>query len=206
MTVVLDHLVYAVPDLAHGVADFEATTGLRPVKGGSHSGLGTANYLVGLGAAYLEIIGPDPAQPDHAGPRPFGVEHGAESRLVTWAVRTTDIDATVADARRAGYEPGPVIAMSRRTPSGDLLEWRLTSPDAPRLDGLIPFLIDWGTTKHPSSGELPQATVVDFRATHPDANGVQRVLSVLGAELAVDAAHETTLHAVLQTPRGERTL
>jgi hypothetical protein len=96
--------------------------------------------------------------------------------------------------------------MSRRTPSGELLEWRLTSPDAPRLDGLIPFLIDWGATKHPATSGLPQATLVDFRATHPDAKKVQRVLAVLGAELPVDAADDTTLHAVLETARGERTL
>ncbi len=206
MTVELDHLVYAVPDLESAVADFEATTGLRPVRGGSHAGRGTANYLVGLGAAYLEIIGPDPAQPDHIGPRPFGVEVDAEPRLVTWAVRTTDIDAAVADARRAGFDPGAVAAMSRRTPSGELLEWRLTDTDTQRLDGLIPFLIDWGATTHPTSGDLPQAELTDFRATHPDPPEVRRVLGLLGADLPVDAAHDATLRAVLQTPRGERTL
>jgi hypothetical protein len=206
MTVVLDHLVYAVPDLAQAVAEFEETTGLRPARGGSHSGLGTANYLVGLGTAYLEIIGPDPAQPGHVGPRTFGVDSHAEARLATWAVRTTDIDATVADAMSNGYDPGPVIAMSRRTPSDELLAWRLTSPDAPRLDGLIPFLIDWGDTAHPSSGDLPQAQLIDFRATHPDPADVHRVLAVLGADLSVATAHDATLHAVLRTQRGERTL
>jgi hypothetical protein len=206
MTVELDHLVFAVPDLARAVAEFETTTGLRPVPGGSHSGLGTANYLVGLGAAYLEIIGPDPAQPDHVGPRPFGVAPDIQPRLATWAVRTTDIDTTVTDARGSGYDPGPVIAMTRRTPVGDLLEWHLTAPDAPRLDGLIPFIVDWGATKHPATSDLPQATLVDFRATHPDPDEVQRVLTVLGADLAVDAGHAATLKATLQTPRGERTL
>ncbi len=202
----LDHLAYAVPDLDRAVADFESTTGLRPVPGGSHAGLGTANYLVGLGDAYLEIIGPDPAQPDHIGPRPFGVTASAEPRLVTWAVRTANIDDTVAAARRNGYDPGPVIAMSRRTPSGEMLEWRLTSPDAPRMNGLLPFVIDWGDTAHPSSGELPQARLIDFRATHPDPAEVERTLAVLGADLIVDTGRDMTLHAVLETPRGERTL
>ena len=66
----LDHLVLAVPSLADGVAGFQRRTGVRPVKGGSHTSLGTANYLVGLSdAAYLEIIGPDPDQPDPGRPR-----------------------------------------------------------------------------------------------------------------------------------------
>jgi hypothetical protein len=44
----IDHVVLAVPDLADGVAGFQRLTGVRPVMGGSHINLGTANYLVGL--------------------------------------------------------------------------------------------------------------------------------------------------------------
>ena len=70
----IDHIVLAVPDLADGVAGFEGLTGVRPV-GRSHEGLGTANFLVGLGVgAYLEIIGPDPDRPRPGRPRPFGID------------------------------------------------------------------------------------------------------------------------------------
>jgi hypothetical protein len=65
----IDHVVLAVPNLADGVAEFRRLIGVDPVIGGSHTNLGTANYLVGLGGgAYLEIIGPDPDQPDPARP------------------------------------------------------------------------------------------------------------------------------------------
>ena len=202
MNPALDHLVYAVPDLAAAVDDFEARTGIRPVEGGSHSGRGTANHLVGLGTAYLEIIGPDPDQPDHDGPRPFAVSGDMAPRLATWAVRTTDLNAAVTAARRCGYDPGEVVAMSRRTTAGDLLEWRLTLPDAPLYDGLVPFLIDWGATTHPSSRALPQAELTSFTATHPTPDGVRRVLELLGVELPVEAGSSAALHAELQTPRG----
>jgi len=46
---VLDHIVLAVPDLAEGAAGFARLTGVRPVRGGRHADLGTANFLVGLG-------------------------------------------------------------------------------------------------------------------------------------------------------------
>ncbi|GAA3309005.1 VOC family protein [Nonomuraea dietziae] len=143
----LDHLVYAVPDLEEGVAAFAERTGVRPVKGGSHPG-GTANYLVGLGpTAYLEIIGPDP-EVEGARPRAFGLETLTEARLAAWAIRPEDLDATVERARRRGYDPGEVHPLSRRTPDGTLLEWRLTRRDDPAAIRPVPFLIDWGATAH----------------------------------------------------------
>jgi hypothetical protein len=202
MTAVLDHLVYAVPDLAAAVVDFERRTGVRPVAGGSHAGRGTANYLVGLGSAYLELIGPDPDQPDHAGPRPFGVDATGAARLATWAARTRDIESAVAAARSKGFDPGPVLAMSRTESTGEMLEWRLTMADEPAYGGLVPFLIDWGVTAHPAGRGLPPVELASFTATHPEPGGVRRALAALGVDLAIEAGPETALHAELRTPRG----
>ncbi|MEV0581850.1 VOC family protein [Nonomuraea sp. NPDC050310] len=199
---VLDHLVYAVPDLEAGVAAFTRLTGVAPVKGGAHPG-GTANYLVGLGSgAYLEIIGPDPEQDER--PRAFGLETLAEPRLAGWAVRTTEIDDLVARARAAGYDPGEVSPLSRRKPDGTLLEWRLTRIDNPEAVRLAPFVIDWGATTHPSEG-LPQLELVALSGTHPEPAKIEAALHALGAKLDV-AAGEPALEAALHTPNGLVTL
>ena len=42
----IDHLVYAVPDLAAAVAEAEERFGVRPQAGGQHIGLGTRNALL----------------------------------------------------------------------------------------------------------------------------------------------------------------
>ncbi|MGV9771477.1 VOC family protein [Streptosporangium sp. NPDC003464] len=202
----LDHLVYAVPDLLAGVAEFAARTGVTPAAGGSHPG-GTANYLVGLGPdSYLEIIGPDPAADPAGRPRAFGLETLTEARLAAWAVHPDGIEETVRQAREHGYDPGEVQPLSRLTPDGTLLAWRLTRRAEPAADGLVPFLIDWGRTPHPAASGLPQLGLVSFTATHPDPAAVRRDLAALGVSLDVTAGPAATLQARLDTPRGPLTL
>ena len=183
----LDHLVFGVPDLVTGVAAFAERTGVQPVPGGRHVGRGTANYLVGLGDhRYLEIIGPDPDQPEPPGPRPFGVDELTEARLLTWCARPDDLDRCVAQARARGYDPGEPAAMSRRTPDGTVLNWRLT-PDTVADGGIVPFLIDWGASEHPTARALPQLQLASLTAEHPRPAAVIGALRALGSTLAVAA-------------------
>ncbi|MFE0381894.1 VOC family protein [Streptomyces inhibens] len=184
---VLDHLVYATPDLERTVAEVAELTGVRPVRGGSHPGRGTRNHLLGLGGgAYFEIIGPDPEQPAPDGPRWFGIDALTGPRLVTWAVRVTGIAGRVAAARARGYDPGDPVAMARRTPDGGRIAWRLTPPGAGEGLGplspvsLAPFLLDWGATPHPSGSGLPVLPLVSLGATHPDPGAARAEWAALG--------------------------
>jgi hypothetical protein len=200
---VLDHLVYAGPDLAEAVARVTELTGVTPAPGGSHVGAGTANHLADLGAgAYLEVIGPDPAQPDPAGKRPFGIDELTGPALVAWAVRTTDLDATIASARAHGFDPGDAVEMSRETAEGELLRWRLTPPSRPGR--LTPFLIDWGCTPHPTTRGLPSLPLLMVTGTHPDPDSVLAVTDALGLELLVRRADRAGLVAAVRTPAGRQ--
>ncbi|MFB7087108.1 VOC family protein [Streptomyces sp. NPDC056296] len=195
----LDHLVLATPDLAAAVADFTRRTGVAPAPGGTHLGFGTRNHLVGLGGTgYLEIIGPDPDRPPPDGPRPAWLERLTAPRFVSWAIRPPDLDAAVAAARARGHDPGAVRPMSRRRPDGTLLEWRLT--DGVHPSGLVPFLIDWGSTPHPSAG-LPVTPLLALTATAPDPAEIRPPLSALGTALPLTAG-PTGLCCTVDTPRG----
>lgn len=151
-----DHLVVAVPDLGAGVREFEELTDVRTTPGGSHPGRGTANHIVplvprgwsGSPLTYLEILGPDPQQDPELAARSLpGVTRMLAQR---WAAHPDDLDATVAAAERAGVDFGQVFDMSRNTPDGGLLEWRLTRRTPLAHGGAQPFLIDWGTSQHPA--------------------------------------------------------
>ncbi|MEV6642475.1 VOC family protein [Amycolatopsis sp. NPDC051371] len=199
----LDHLVYAGPDLAEAVARVTALTGVTPAPGGSHVGLGTANHLADLGAGmYLEVIGPDPAQPEPANPRPFGIDDLTEPALVAWAVRTTDLDATIAQARAHGFDPGDAREMSRETGDGELLRWRLTPPSAPGT--LRPFLIDWGSTPHPTTRGLPSIPLLMVTGTHPDPESVREATDALGLEFLVRRTDKASLTAALSSREGRQ--
>lgn len=199
----LDHLVYATPDLSATLAEFRARTGLDPAEGGRHIGLGTRNYLIGLGPRrYLEIIGPDTENPAAPGVSiPFGIDALTEPRLLTWAVHPADIDSAVAASAAAGVDLGAVRDMRRARPDGVVLAWRLASPLPLPLEGVAPFVIDWRASPHPADGDAPRADLLALRARHPDVAAVQRVFDALGVHVPVDRG-PVRIIATVDTPRG----
>ncbi len=201
---VLDHLVYAVADLDDACRWLADRTGVEPVAGGAHPGRGTHNALASLGSAYLELIAPDPHQPEPPGPRPFGLDGVSGDGLVAFAVRPDEndsIDGLVDRARATGYDPGPVIAMSRRPPAGSELHWRNTLPP-PVAGGVVPFVIDWGTTAMPSTTAPPGLALVSFEVTHPDPASVAGDLGALGLTVPVGVGPMPGLSALLRGPAG----
>lgn len=198
--------MYAGPDLDAAVAEFSRRTGVTPAPGGSHPG-GTANYLVALtvgGArvrSYLEIIGPDPDRADSRPVTMFGIHTLRRPRLVTFAVQPSNPLATVARAREGGYDPGPLDPLSRRTPTGGELHWRLSHP--PTEPTVIPFLIAWGETEHPAlSDDLPSVELLELYGQSPHAQRDRHVLQLLDVNLPLSAGAETRLVAHLNTPAG----
>lgn len=199
----IDHLVYATPDLALGIATIESRLGVRATPGGQHPGVGTRNALVALGpTSYLEIIGPDPEQPPPSGPRRFGIDDLKAPRLITWVAKGMDLDAITARAKARGVVLGAIIPGSRKRPDGVVLTWRYTDPNTVVADRLVPYFIDWGQSPHPSATAARGATLVDLRAEHPDAERAQKMLDTLGLDLRVGKGAAAALIATIDSPRG----
>ena len=201
----IDHLVYAAPDLQAAVADIEERFGVRARIGGRHPGRGTRNALLALGPqTYLEIIAPDPEQPESAVSRPFGLDGAGPGRLVRWALACEDIDAAVAGARGNGYDPGDVIDGQRTEPAGTMLRWRMTSGEL--AGGLAPFLISWGDTEHPARSAPRGLTLEAFHIEHPDPPSLLPALTALGADAEIRQAAAAALVARLSGPNGSMVL
>ena len=86
----LDHLMYAVPDLDAGMREIFELTGVAPVLGGSHPGIGTRNALLSFsGDQYLEIIAPDPQQ-ELTGTTGEILANNPNSGIRAWAAEADD--------------------------------------------------------------------------------------------------------------------
>ena len=200
----IDHLVYATPDLDLGIATIERLLGVRATAGGRHPGAGTRNALVALGpGTYLEIVGPDRTQPQPEQPRWFRIDEIDAPRLVTWAAKVDSIDQISRKARRLGVGLGGIVAGSRRRDDGVLLAWRYTNPRTVVGDGIIPFLIDWGTTPHPSESAAQGASLITLRAEHPQPEPIRDIARRLGLSLQIDRGSQPALVATIASLRGE---
>ncbi len=108
-----------------------------------------------------------------------------------------------ARARREGLRLGGVGVGRRTRADGVELEWRFTDPTVVVADGLVPFLIDWGTSPHPALAAPRGATILDLRAEHPDPPLVERYLRVIGVDMQVSQAAVPALVARFRTQSGE---
>jgi len=149
MTLALDHLLYAGPDLERSILELRRLSGETPVVGGRHVGFGTHNAVLGLGGdAYLEAIAPDPEQ--DGGPFAAPLQPMRTTELHAWCVRTDDPDGLVSAIEASGHGVNR-YAMSRTTSDGDELSWELLFATDHPWAGAAPFFIHWGDTPHPAT-------------------------------------------------------
>lgn len=101
----VDHVIYVAKDASLTAAAFRRRYGLGAVEGVFHPSLGTRNWVVPLQwPQYLEIL---EVVDQEAAARPtvgrlIAARVAQGDGLLTWAVRTDDIDAVAA---RVGVEP-----------------------------------------------------------------------------------------------------
>jgi hypothetical protein len=150
----IDHVLIAVADLAAAGQEIETRHGLASIEGGRHPGWGTANRIVPLGDAYLELVAVvDEAQTAQS---PFGrwvaAADPTPARPLGWAVRTHRLDDF---AQRLDLS---VAAGSRDDPSGQIVRWRSAGIEQATAEPSLPFFIERGPGT-PLPGRSP--------ATHP---------------------------------------
>jgi hypothetical protein len=135
----VDHVLLTAGDPAPSTSVLAWRGGLDSFAGGRHPGWGTANRMVPLGDAYLELV--SIVDEDEARSSPFGRwaldAAGQPGRALGWAVRPSDFDAT---AERLCLD---VRGGSRAVPSGEVVRWRMAGLDEAAERPWLPFFLDW---------------------------------------------------------------
>jgi hypothetical protein len=153
----VDHIIYAVDDLEAAGRQLYEESGLASIEGGRHPAWGTANRIVPLGTAYLELItvvDRDVAAFSDFG-RPVMDAIAAGRHLVGWVVATDDIDAI---SRRLGLD---VSRGARTRPDGTRLSWQLAGVARALTTGALPIFIEWGGSAdlHPGKAQADHRLV-----------------------------------------------
>lgn len=196
----LDHLLLGCNDLQRGIDFVEQHTGVRAVFGGVHPGRGTQNALLSLGRLhYLEIIAPDPKQPEV---KQFPmIKDMATPRLVTWAAHPGNLGAIAQKLKAAGIPFDGPRDGSRARPDGRLLKWKAMAMED--RHGLVPFFIEWSAdSPHPSSDAPAGCTIESFVATDPNPDELNRIYQSIGIDMTVERGDKPQLRAVIAGPKG----
>ena len=135
----IDHVVYATADADAAAQRLWDEHGLASVAGGQHPAWGTANRIVPLGAAYLElmtIFDPELAATNELGRIVAGrIEAG--DGFIGWMVGGPAFDDRVA---ANGLVAG---RFSRERPDGSQLTWRLAGLETMLAEPPLPGLLAW---------------------------------------------------------------
>jgi hypothetical protein len=147
----IDHVLLPVVDLALAASEIESRYGLASIEGGRHPAWGTANRIVPLGDAYVELVAV--ADREKAAHTAFGswVASAKPGRPLGWAVRTDAIEAV---GRRLGLT---VVPGFRATSGGARITWRSAGVEVAAREPALPFFIQWG-----DGVPLPGATPVRY--------------------------------------------
>jgi hypothetical protein len=193
----VDHLLVATTDL-DAAAAAAGRLGLEAVAGGRHPGWGTANRIVPLGDAYLELIAV--VEPAEAPSSPFGRWVAASPPgPMGWAVRVEDIEAA---AERLGLD---LVPGSRAAPDGRRLAWRTAGVERSAAEPALPFFIAW-EPGGPFPGEGGRGIEVERIELRGDAGRLAEWIGDADLPVAVRPGPPAVERFVLRGPRGAVTV
>jgi len=198
----IDHIIWACPDLESGVAAFEELSGVRAEAGGKHPKLGTHNALLHLGnRSYLEIVAPDPDQ--DGGPWSRSLRELTAPTLIHWVLarsRLSDYANGLSGLIGSNNEVGSI---SRQHPTLGILKWEILLFPQHDYGCLVPFLIDWGDSTHPTELLKHECTLRNARISTPDLANMMKIASWLAIDAEFAEASKPKLEIWIDTPKGE---
>lgn len=201
----LDHIILGCTDLDGGIEFVFRHLGVRAIPGGVHPGAGTRNALLSLGERrYLEIMAPDPKQPDAADLRELRTLK--RPALLGWAEHRDHLDEFAGALHAAGVDYVGPVPGSRQRPDGSVLNWKSLALKEDE-HGIVPFFIEWSATSAHPSLDSPKGCEIDgLQITTPNPAQLSALSKTLDLDAAIGQSKALRLTAILHGPAGSLTL
>jgi catechol 2,3-dioxygenase-like lactoylglutathione lyase family enzyme len=157
----IDHLMFAVPDLDQGIAQYRRL-GFNMHKGGEHPGKGTHNAIALNNEDYIELIAVRDANEYAKSGAPGTWNTGLTDFIAAGggirfiAIQSDDLDADVAAMRTRGVDVNDPQPGARRTPTGLELKWKSATLGA--ANALPIFFIQHLTPMSERRKQIPTET------------------------------------------------
>ncbi len=199
----IDHIVYAVPNLQQGMDDFEKLSGVRPTYGGKHLHQGTHNALVNLGEnIYFELLAIDPDNNNVPAPLWMGMNLITEPTITRFAIKSNDMERDCSILEKINPLLAETKTGMREKKDGTILNWRLSIPLASPKIEMIPFLLDWQDSQHPTESLKQNCSIIDFRLHHPAASTLKKQLIPFELGLEIMESDTIAFELKVKSPNG----
>lgn len=199
----IDHIAYAVPDLAKGCKDLEEKLGCQVIIGGRHLNNGTHNALVNLGnEIYLELLAIDQENIDIQAPRWMGVDIITEPRVTRWAIKSDDLTSELANLKKYNEGLAQSFEGSRKKQDGTILRWHMALPlPSPEIE-LAPFAVDWKDSIHPTKSLPDECELIGIEFKDPNPSAIHELFSTLDIERPVMQSDRPEIKLIIKSPNG----
>lgn len=199
----IDHIAYAVPDLAEASLTLAKLLGCEVITGGRHLNNGTHNALINLGNdIYLELLAIDTENGEITAPRWMGVDLLTKPRVTRWALKSDDLKSDLQALSHYSAELGNSFEGSRKKQDGSLLKWHMALPaPTPEIE-IAPFAVDWKDSIHPTVSLPNECELLSIELSHPSPELFISLFSAMDIDQKISQGPEIQIKLKISSPNG----
>ena len=150
--------------------------------------------------SYLEIVAPDP---DHdGGPWSRSLQQLTKPILLHWVIARSNLGDYVSGLSGLIGGDNEVGSISRQHPTLGKLSWEILLLPQHDYGCLVPFLIDWKDSTHPTELLEQQCTLRNVRIATPDLPNMMKIASWLAINAEFSEANDPKLEVWIDSPKG----
>lgn len=197
----IDHIVYVTADLEQSKNEISSLLGIEIFNGGVHPDKGTHNALFRIGTqSYFEILAPLPDSKVKS--EWLGTFDANFERVSAICVATDDLKEDVKKLSLLSDRKYSISEGQRQTNDQKMLQWKLGMHTELKYVDDYPFLIDWGTSEHPTASLMNDVALVRMEIHTPNPEKVKIIYPETPGITIIFKPGKPSISITLQSEKG----